>query len=134
MAAKTTRTDAPLDEPTGDTPPPLDLASENAALKAQKENLEARLARLEKLLAGTASPSPAELAAAGIEGAEPVFDEDAPHGVVWGDGAVRYVQNGHQYSADRSYLGTEKYIGTPRPFNPRLVGFVRRPKPLALPE
>jgi hypothetical protein len=113
--------------------PELDLGAENAALKAANEALERRLARMEALLAGTASASPAERVAAGLdEGAEPVFDPDAPHGVVWGDTEVAYVQNGHQFSHDRRYLRTEANRGVPRPFNPKLVGFVRRPKPLTL--
>ena len=112
----------------------LDSSAENAILRAQNETLMRRLERMEKLLAGTASPSPAELASQPVDPDNPpVFNEEAPFGQVWGSTEVAFVQNGHQFGHDKAYLRTEPNRGVPRPFNPRLVGFVRRPKPLELP-
>jgi len=67
--------------------------------------------------------------ARGADG-QPVFDEDQPHGVIYGDTEVAYEQDGHQFGRNRAYLRTlpTKLRGCQRPFNPRLVGFVR-PRP-----
>lgn len=62
------------------------------------------------------------------DGAQPVFEETEPHGVVVGDTEVAFVQDGHQFGRDRRYLRTEKHRGVPRAFNPRLVGWVK-PRP-----
>jgi hypothetical protein len=67
-----------------------------------------------------------------VAGQDPIFDEDAPHGIVVGDSEVAYVQNGHQFGRDRHYLQTEKHRGSPKAFDPRKVGLVRRPKPVTL--
>jgi hypothetical protein len=59
---------------------------------------------------------------------QPVFEESEPHGIVVGDERVAYVQNGHQFGRDRKYIATERHHGSPRAFNPRLVGFTK-PRP-----
>jgi len=58
----------------------------------------------------------------------PIFDESLPHGIVVGDLEVAYVQNGHQFDRQQNYIATEQHRGTPRAFNPRLVGMTR-PRP-----
>jgi hypothetical protein len=110
-------------------------------LKAQNEDLVAANTRLhadfEALMAEIRSSrrapdahvrDPAATDAEPVEGDEPLFMEDEPHGLVTGDSEVGFVQNGHQFSRDKRYIATEKYRGVPRAFNPRLVGVVRRPK------
>lgn len=61
-------------------------------------------------------------------GEVPQFDEDAPYGLVVGDEAAAYVQNGHQFGRDKQYIATELHRGSPRAFNPRLVG-LSKPRP-----
>jgi len=58
----------------------------------------------------------------------PLFDETLPHGLVYGDTVVAYIQNGCQFGRDRKFVAREANRGTPRAFNPRLVG-VTRPRP-----
>lgn len=66
--------------------------------------------------------------------AVPVFDEEMPHGLVVGDTEVAYVQDGHQFGRDKKYLRTEaKNMGCGRPFNPRLIGWVK-PRPNQSPD
>jgi hypothetical protein len=65
---------------------------------------------------------------AGNRGETPVFDEEEPYGLVVGDVVVAYVQHGHQFARDRSYITTEEHRGSPRAFNPRLIG-VTKPRP-----
>lgn len=103
-----------------------DLAAANTRLHADFEALMAELRSRRAPDAHVANPMPTE--SEPIDGAEPLFREDEPHGIVTGDSEVGYVQNGHQFSRDKRYLATEKYHGVPRAFNPRLVGVVR-PKP-----
>jgi len=78
-------------------------------------------------------PSEEEAPRAAVDPDVPVFDPDLPHGLVTGDSKVGYVQDGHQFGHDRRYLATEKHRGSPRAFNPRLIGYVRpRPNQSAL--
>lgn len=60
-----------------------------------------------------------------LDGAIPIFDDEAPYGTVVGDVQAAYVQNGHQFGRDKQYIATEPYRGSPRAFNPKLVGFVK---------
>ena len=66
--------------------------------------------------------------AAGSRTEEPVFDVEEPYGLVVGDAIVAYVQHGHQFGRDRRYIATEEHRGSPRAFNPRLIG-VTKPRP-----
>ena len=118
---------------TGSQNASLDLSSDPAELKAENEDLKAentllmqRLAAIDAELAALrAKPKAAEPnKVQRNEDGDPVFDETLPHGVVTGDHDVAYVQNGHQYGRDKRYLGDEPK-GSPRPFNPRLVGVVK---------
>lgn len=61
-------------------------------------------------------------------GDTPVFDDQEPYGLVVGDSDIAYVQNGHQFDRARRYLATEEQRGSPRAFNPRLIG-VTKPRP-----
>jgi hypothetical protein len=103
-----------------------DLINQNALLSQQFQELMKEIRTKRAADAHVANPMPTS--AEPIEGQEPIFLEDEPHGVVTGDSEVGFVQNGHQFSRDKRYLATEKYRGVPRAFNPRLVGVVR-PKP-----
>ena len=58
----------------------------------------------------------------------PLFNEDEPYGLVVGDTEAAYVQDGHQFGKDKVFLQTEVHRGSPRAFNPRLVGFTK-PRP-----
>jgi hypothetical protein len=79
--------------------------------------------------AGVTRSSPIEvMPQAGTRGADPVFDEEEPYGLVVGDAVVAYVQHGHQFARDRSYILTEEHRGSPRNFNPKLIG-VTKPRP-----
>lgn len=66
------------------------------------------------------------------QGEDPVFNPDEEHGIVVGDGDAAYVQNGHQFGRDQQYLRTEPNRGVGKAFDPRKVGLVRRPKPVAI--
>ena len=90
-------------------------------LIARKQALRAELARLEAL-----AEEGDEEAAEALD--QPVFDEDEPYGLVVGEHEAMYVQNGHEFGKDKRYLRTEKNLGTPRAFDPRKVGMVRKPK------
>ena len=108
------------------------LAEQNRQLHADFEQLMAEL-RTQRSAAPRAPDAhlrdPIRTASEPVEGETPVFLEDEPHGVVTGDSEVGFVQNGHQFSRDKRYLATERHHGTPRPFNPRLVGITRARKP-----
>lgn|ERR1700679_1985000 len=106
-----------------------DLIAQNTLLSQQFQELMAELRAKRAPDAHVANPMPT--GAEAVEGDEPLFDPDEPHGIVTGDSEVGFVQNGHQFSRDKRYLATEKYRGVPRAFNPRLVGVVR-PKPAPL--
>lgn len=103
-------------------------AAETRVLTLEQEMAILR-EQMKQLLKVAKTPRPAaEAAGELLPGEIPVFDEEMPHGVVTGDGDVAYVQNGHQFGRDRKYLATEPHRGTPRAFNPRMVGWVK-PKP-----
>lgn len=108
----------------------LNLAAENAQLRARQEESEQRLARLERLLQGKAAYTPTGIDREPDEDHIPAFDESEPHGIVYGHDKVAFEQNGCQFGRDKEYLGRNKNAGSPRPFNPKLVGFVR-PRPQA---
>lgn len=104
---------------------------ENAALKEMIARLEARMKGFEEMAHSRAASrrkggdeDDEEL----LPGEKPVFDENAPHGVVMGDPRVGFVQNGYQFDRARQYVGREEHRGVPRAFNPKLVGWVR-PRP-----
>lgn len=106
-------------------------AAETQALSLQDEIdlLKQQMALLLKAqraqkAAGATPAAPRDLAPGEI----PIFDEDAPYGLVVGDEACAYVQNGHQFGRDKQYITTELHRGTPRAFNPRLVGMTK-PRP-----
>jgi len=101
-----------------------ELAQELAELKAQFAQLarQARSPQSRPDSADSLNEAPLEAPST------PVFEETLPHGIVVGDAEVAYVQDGHQFGRDRQYLRTEKHRGTPRAFNPRLVGWVK-PRP-----
>lgn len=136
---------------TPDVTPPADPAmsvqgqavskEEFEELKSQNEDLQEQNTRLhadfEALMAEIRSArrapdahlrDPMKTNAEPIDGETPIFKEDEPHGVVTGDSEVGYVQHGHQFGRDKEYIATEPNRGTGRPFNPRLVGVVRKPK------
>lgn len=96
-----------------------DLAAENALLKARLEAIDQELAAL-RAKPRAAEPNPPKR----NEDGEPLFDEAEPHGIVVGDSEVAFVQNGHQFGRDKKYLRDEPK-GSPKAFNPKLVGVVR---------
>lgn len=128
--------------PTGPTTGELEERAQNAEDRAEAAERrtagleeEMRLLRyqLEQLM--RASQSPQRVAdRAGAQNGEqwnghPQFDELQPHGLVVGDEQVAYVQNGHQFGRNKEYVRTEeRNMGCGRPFNPRLVGYVK-PRP-----
>jgi hypothetical protein len=97
-------------------------------LQEEMELLKRQMAML--LRAQRASPRKTdtvdqEAAGAEVDADAPVFDEDAPYGLVVGDTDAAYVQDGHQFGKDRRYLATERNHGSPRAFNPKLIGVVK---------
>lgn len=110
---------------------------EERAVELENENLDlkARLARLEAAFAaqgkGATVAAAAAVGRAEEAGATPVFDPEEPHGIVVGDTLVAYVQNGHQFDRAKAYIETETHRGSPRSFNPKLVGIVRGQRPAA---
>lgn len=96
-----------------------DLAAENALLKARLEAIDAQLAQLQAKPRAAEPNQPKR-----NEDGNPIFDESEPHGIVVGDSLVAFVQNGHQFGRDKKYLADER-IGSPKAFNPKLVGVVR---------
>lgn len=96
-----------------------DLASENAMLKARLEAIDAELAVLRAKPRAAEPNQPRR-----NEDGDPIFDLEEPHGIVVGDSDVAYVQNGHQFGRDRKYIRDEPK-GSPKAFNPKLVGVVR---------
>lgn len=120
-----------------------ELEERAAEAEARAEGAERRVAGLEEEMAHLREQmallmrqarSPQERPDAVVEDADPrqpgtpLFDEDRPHGVVYGDAEVAYEQDGHQFGRDRRYLRTLKHRGCGRPFNPRLVGLTK-PRP-----
>lgn len=104
-----------------------DLASENALLKARLAAIDAELAATRK----RAAALPAEPNRGKVdEDNNPIFDETEPYGLCVGDHDAAYVQNGHQFGRDKRYL-REEPKGSPKAFNPKLVGIVKgaNPKP-----
>jgi hypothetical protein len=96
-----------------------DLAAENTLLKARLAAIDVELAALR------AKPRAAEPNQPRTnEDGEPIFEESEPHGLVVGDSDVAFVQGGHQFGRDKKYLRDEPK-GSPRAFNPKLVGVVR---------
>ena len=113
--------------PTG--PTAGELEERQAMLEEENLKLRASLARLEALLGAAGAPPAAQAAAAARRsGSEPVFDPDEPHGIVVGDSEVAFVQNGHEFGRDKTYLRTDPNHGSGRAFNPRLVGVVKPPR------
>jgi len=102
----------------------------NAQLQEQLAQLQAQMAQLASAMRrpGQATEGFSRGSIEELADGEPVFREDEPHGVVIGDVEVAYVQNGHQFGKDHKYLRTERHHGAGRPFNPRMVGWVR-PRP-----
>jgi hypothetical protein len=96
-----------------------DLAAENTLLKARLEAIDRELASLR---AKPRAPEPNQTPR--NEDGEPIFEESEPHGIVVGDSEVAFVQGGHQFGRDRKYLRDEPK-GSPKAFNPKLVGVVR---------
>ena len=96
-----------------------DLAAENTLLKARLAAIDAELAQLRSK---PKAPEPNQTKR--NEDGDPIFDETEPHGIVVGDSDVAFVQNGHQFGRDKKYLRDE-LRGSPKAFNPKLVGVVR---------
>lgn len=96
-----------------------DLAAENALLKARLEAIDAQLAELRAKPRAVEPNQPKR-----NEDGDPIFDETEPHGIVVGDSLAAFVQNGHQFGRDKKYIGDEPK-GSPKAFNPKLVGLVR---------
>lgn len=107
------------------------LALENARLKAAQESLQARMERMERLFAGQPAytPTGVDLLEQQAE-ASPIFDEGASFGTIWGDSQVAYMQAGHYFGPDRSYVRSDpkEKRGSARAFRPALVGVVLRPR------
>ena len=125
---------APADVPLSTRPMGSDdLSGELAEAQADNEDLRAqnvllmqRLAAIDaELAAMRAKPRAVEpTQPRQNEIGEPLFDEAEPHGLVVGDSDVAFVQNGHQFGRDKRYLRDEPK-GSPKAFNPKLVGVVR---------
>ena len=96
-----------------------DLAAQNAILQARLDAIDSEL---KALRSKPRAPEPNQPKM--NEDGEPIFDEAEPHGIVVGDSDVAFVQAGHQFGRDRKYLRDEPK-GSPRAFNPKLVGVVR---------
>lgn len=96
-----------------------DLAAENTLLKARLAAIDAELAAI-RAKPRAAEPNQPKR----NEDGEPIFEESEAHGIVVGDSDVAFVQGGHQFGRDRKYLRDEPK-GSPRAFNPKLVGVVR---------
>jgi hypothetical protein len=98
---------------------------QNASLAAEMQIMREQLALLMRGRSPQQRPDAVADFDQGLDGGSPMFDEHQPHGIVVGDTEVAYVQDGHQFGRDRQYLRTEKHRGSPRNFNPRLVGWVK---------
>jgi hypothetical protein len=107
-------------------PDVTELSAENEDLRAENELLKARLAgidqQLAELRAKPRAPEPNQ--SKRNEDGDPIFDESEPFGLVVGDSDAAYVQGGHQFGRDKRYLRDEPK-GSPKAFNPKLVGVVR---------
>jgi hypothetical protein len=98
------------------------------SLEAEMEEMKAQIALLMRAQrqAGIPRATPIEvMQQEGNRGAEPVFEDDEPYGLVVGDPDIAYVQHGHQFGRDRRYIATEEHRGSPRAFNPRLIGVTK---------
>jgi hypothetical protein len=111
-------------------PDTTELLAENEDLRSDNEMLKARLSAIDAELAALrAKPKAPEPNQGKVdEDGDPVFDESEHYGLVVGDSDVAFVQNGHQFGRDKRYLRDEPK-GSPKAFNPKLVGVVR---PLAV--
>lgn len=100
--------------------------ADNDDLKAQNVLLQARLAAIDAELAALRAKPRAQEPnqVKRNEDGDPIFDEAEPHGIVVGDSEVAFVQSGHQFGRDKKYLRDEPK-GSPKAFNPKLVGVVR---------
>lgn len=107
-------------------PDATELAAENEDLRAENELLKQRLAGIDQQLAELkATPrAPEPNQGKRNEDGDPIFDETEPYGLVVGDSDAAYVQDGHQFGRDKRYLRDEPK-GSPKAFNPKLVGVVR---------
>lgn len=107
-------------------------AAENraATIESEMQVLKDQIAQLMRAQrsAGVPRASAIEVMPQRNPGEAPVFVEDEPYGLVVGDSDVAYVQNGHQFDRAKRYLATEEQRGSPRAFNPRLIG-VTKPRP-----
>jgi hypothetical protein len=114
---------APLSVQDPDT---TELLAENDDLRSENELLKARLAAIDVQLAELkAKPKAPEPNQGKVdEDGDPIFDEAESFGLVVGDSDAAYVQNGHQFGRDKRYLRDEPK-GSPKAFNPKLVGIVR---------
>lgn len=120
----------------GPTPGELEertVTAEDRAAAAERENaeLKATIARMDRALHALQRQSRETDPASDQEplpGEGPVFDEQAPHGIVYGDPAIAYVQNGFMFARDKSFVARDPNRGVGRAFNPRLVGKVK-PRP-----
>lgn len=107
----------------------LEIERENS-LKMERENRELKdqlykmQAVMEQMMARMGQPG-ARVDTQLKPGQTPVFDPDEEHGTVWGDTEVAYVQCGHQFGRDRRYIRSEENRGSPKAFNPRLIGVVK---------
>jgi hypothetical protein len=100
--------------------------AENDDLRSQNTLLQARLAAIDAELAAIRAKPRADEPnqPKRNEDGEPIFEENEAHGIVVGDSDVAFVQAGHQFGRDKKYLRDEPK-GSPRAFNPKLVGVVR---------
>lgn len=107
-------------------PDVTELAAENDDLRSQNAMLMQRLAAIDAELAAQRSKpqAPEPNQPKRNEDGDPLFDEAEPFGLVVGDSDVAYVQNGHQFGRAKQYLRDEPK-GSPKGFNPKLVGVVR---------
>jgi hypothetical protein len=103
-----------------------EVLAENEDLRSDNEMLKARLAAIDAELAAIrAKPIAVEPnQVKRNEDGDPIFDEAEPHGIVVGDSEVAFVQGGHQFGRDKKYLRDEPK-GSPKAFNPKLIGVVR---------
>jgi hypothetical protein len=101
------------------------------SLETELEELKAQVALLMRAQRAAGVPRAAPIAPLSEQlarGEAPVFDEEEPYGIVVGDPLIGYVQHGHQFARDNTYIATEEHRGSPRAFNPRLIG-ATKPRP-----
>lgn len=117
-------TQGELDEAIEDN---LNLKAENAKLTSVLEEMMQRMARLERLSQGRpAYERPTEGVDRDRSAEVPVFDEQDSFGTIWGDSEVAFVQGGHYFGPDKSYVRSDeaKHRGSSRTFDPRRVGLI----------